>query len=201
MHRCPRRHRCARRSRRGSPATQQSRAKSSREKVRAYRERMRAKGLQLVQMWVSDAGGPQSASNAHRQSGRSSRDEPAAIHRAWAEALTPFAAKTRIDVRRYCAPRRLGRWVTRRPQRAQKALPENIRLWPRAFSLTPAFLSPCSAGAIPITAGQPGLAPRLALPWKTCEAALAETFHLLGREGARRSPQRLGSASSFPISI
>ena len=28
--------------------------KSSREKVRAYRERMRAKGLRLVQMWVPD---------------------------------------------------------------------------------------------------------------------------------------------------
>ena len=43
-------------------------AKSSREKVRAYRARMRAKGLRLIQMWLPDTRTPEFADLAHRAS-------------------------------------------------------------------------------------------------------------------------------------
>jgi hypothetical protein len=43
-------------------------AKSSREKTRAYRERMRRKGFRLIQMWVPDTRSPEFAAEAHRQS-------------------------------------------------------------------------------------------------------------------------------------
>jgi hypothetical protein len=45
-----------------------ARAKSSREKVRAYRQRMRAKGMRLVQMWLPDTRTPEFAELAHRAS-------------------------------------------------------------------------------------------------------------------------------------
>jgi antidote-toxin recognition MazE-like antitoxin len=65
-------------------------AKSSREKVRAHRERMRAKGLRLVQMWVPDTKSPELAAEARQQSLRASRGNSAAIRKAWAEALAPL---------------------------------------------------------------------------------------------------------------
>ncbi len=40
----------------------------SRDKVRAYRERMRARGLRPVQIWVSDTRTAAFRSEAHRQS-------------------------------------------------------------------------------------------------------------------------------------
>ena len=66
--------------------------KSSRDKVRAYRQRQRAKGLRLVQMWVPDTRTPEGASEADRQSLRARRRVPAAIRKAWAEALAPAPA-------------------------------------------------------------------------------------------------------------
>jgi hypothetical protein len=42
--------------------------KSSREKVQAYRKRMRAKGLRLVQMWLPDTRTPEFAAQAHKDS-------------------------------------------------------------------------------------------------------------------------------------
>ena len=45
-----------------------SRPRSSRDKVRAYRARMRAKGLRLVQMWLPDTSTPEFAAQAHRDS-------------------------------------------------------------------------------------------------------------------------------------
>jgi hypothetical protein len=42
--------------------------KSSRKRVRAYRKRMRAKGLRLVQMWLPDTRTPEFAEQAHRDS-------------------------------------------------------------------------------------------------------------------------------------
>jgi hypothetical protein len=50
------------------PAGKSSRAKSSRNKVQAYRARMRAKGLRLVQMWLPDTSTPEFAAAAHRAS-------------------------------------------------------------------------------------------------------------------------------------
>jgi hypothetical protein len=44
-----------------------SRNKSSRDKVRAYRERMRRRGMKLVQIWVPDPESPYFAAEARRQ--------------------------------------------------------------------------------------------------------------------------------------
>jgi len=40
----------------------------SREKVRAYRARLRQQGLRPIQIWVPDARSPAFAAEAHRQS-------------------------------------------------------------------------------------------------------------------------------------
>lgn len=61
---------------RAKPAARKTKARtaktaqtsSSRDKVRAYRKRMRAKGLRLVQMWLPDTRTPEFAELAHRAS-------------------------------------------------------------------------------------------------------------------------------------
>ena len=45
-----------------------NRKRSSRDKVRAYRERMRARGLRPVQIWVPDTRTAAFRTEAHRQS-------------------------------------------------------------------------------------------------------------------------------------
>jgi hypothetical protein len=45
-----------------------TRSRSSREKVKAYRERMRRLGLRPIQIWVPDVRSPEFAAEAHRQS-------------------------------------------------------------------------------------------------------------------------------------
>jgi hypothetical protein len=57
-----------RKSKPKAAAPKRPRAKTSREKVRAYRQRMRAKGLRLVQMWLPDTRSPEFAELAHRAS-------------------------------------------------------------------------------------------------------------------------------------
>jgi hypothetical protein len=42
--------------------------KSSRDKVRAHRARLRAHGLRPIQIWVPDTRSPEFAAEAHRQS-------------------------------------------------------------------------------------------------------------------------------------
>ena len=42
--------------------------RSTREKVRSYRERMRARGLRPIQLWVPDTRTARFRSEAHRQS-------------------------------------------------------------------------------------------------------------------------------------
>ena len=39
----------------------------SRDKVRAYRERMRRQGMRAIQLWVPDVRSPAFAAEAHRQ--------------------------------------------------------------------------------------------------------------------------------------
>lgn len=48
--------------------TTSNRAHSSRDKVRAHRERLRRQGLRPVQIWVPDVRAPGFAAKAHRQS-------------------------------------------------------------------------------------------------------------------------------------
>jgi antidote-toxin recognition MazE-like antitoxin len=55
-------------ARKKPPASKTTRAKSSREKVSDYRERMRAKGFRLVQMWLPDTRTLEFAALAHRDS-------------------------------------------------------------------------------------------------------------------------------------
>jgi hypothetical protein len=45
-----------------------SRAKPSRDKVRAHRERLRQQGLRPIQIWVPDVRSPSFKGKAHRQS-------------------------------------------------------------------------------------------------------------------------------------
>ena len=45
-----------------------SKRKSSREKVRTHRERLRAKGLRPIQIWVPDTRSSAFKTEAHRQS-------------------------------------------------------------------------------------------------------------------------------------
>ena len=45
-----------------------SKPKPSRTKVRHHRERLRAQGLRLIQIWVPDVRAPSFRSEAHRQS-------------------------------------------------------------------------------------------------------------------------------------
>lgn len=44
------------------------RSKSSREKVRAYRERLRRQGMRPIQIWVPDVRSPKFRAEARRQS-------------------------------------------------------------------------------------------------------------------------------------
>jgi len=43
-------------------------ALSSREKAKAYRERMKRKGMRQITIWVPDVRSPEFAAEAHRQS-------------------------------------------------------------------------------------------------------------------------------------
>jgi hypothetical protein len=43
-------------------------SKSSRDKVRAHRDRLRHQGLRPIQIWVPDVRSPDFAAEAHRQS-------------------------------------------------------------------------------------------------------------------------------------
>lgn len=49
-------------------AISSNRKRSSRDKVRSYRERMRARGLRPIQIWVPDTRTASFRSEAHRQS-------------------------------------------------------------------------------------------------------------------------------------
>ncbi len=49
-------------------ATNMNRKRGSRDKVRAYRERMRARGLRPIQIWVPDTRTAAFRTEAHRQS-------------------------------------------------------------------------------------------------------------------------------------
>ena len=44
------------------------RRKSSREKIRAHRERLRRQGVRSIQIWVPDVRAPSFKAKAHRQS-------------------------------------------------------------------------------------------------------------------------------------
>ncbi len=60
----------------------------SREKVRTYRERMRARGFRPVQIWVPDTRTARFRSEAHRQSLEVARSEGEAEDQAFIDAVS-----------------------------------------------------------------------------------------------------------------
>lgn len=64
------------------------RPKSSREKVRAYRERLRRQGLRPLQIWVPDVRSPAFRAEAHRQSLLVASSELEADDQAFIDAIS-----------------------------------------------------------------------------------------------------------------
>ena len=68
-------------------------AASSRDKVRDYRARMRAKGMKLVQFWVPDTGSPQFKAEALRQSRLAARSPHEAEDQAFLDSISEFQGR------------------------------------------------------------------------------------------------------------
>jgi len=64
------------------------RAKSSREKVQAHRQRLRKQGLRPIQIWVPDVRSPEFAAEARRQSLAVARSPHAAEDQAFVDAIS-----------------------------------------------------------------------------------------------------------------
>jgi hypothetical protein len=67
-----------------------SRPKSSRTKVRAHRERLRAQGLRPIQIWVPDVRSPSFRSAAHRQSTAVAANARAREDQAFIDAISAW---------------------------------------------------------------------------------------------------------------
>lgn len=81
-----------------SAATKRGPVKSSREKVRSHRERMRAKGYRLVQMWLPDTRTPEFAREAHLQSLRASNSPTAEIDQAYIDSISWWNSEEAADL-------------------------------------------------------------------------------------------------------
>ena len=64
------------------------RPKSSKEKVREHRARLRAQGLRPIQIWVPDVRSPEFAAEAHRQSLAAANSPHAAEDQAFVDAIS-----------------------------------------------------------------------------------------------------------------
>lgn len=62
--------------------------RSSREKVRAHRERLRAQGLRPIQIWVPDVRAPGFADEARRQSALLAASFWEAEDQAWLDSMS-----------------------------------------------------------------------------------------------------------------
>jgi hypothetical protein len=62
-------------------------ARSSREKVRAFRARRRAKGMRAITIWVPDTRAPKFAAEARRQCLAVNASRRAAEDQRWVEAM------------------------------------------------------------------------------------------------------------------
>jgi hypothetical protein len=63
---------------------------TSRDKVRAHRERLRAQGLRPIQIWVPDTRSAAFAKEAHRQSVAAARSESEAADQAFVDAISEW---------------------------------------------------------------------------------------------------------------
>ena len=61
---------------------------SSRDRVRAYRERLRKQGLRPIQLWVPDTRSPDFAAEAHRQSLLAARSRHAEADQAFVDSIS-----------------------------------------------------------------------------------------------------------------
>jgi len=68
-------------------------AKSSREKVRAHRKRLREQGLRPIQIWVPDMRSPAFAAEAHRQSLAVANSPHAKDNQAFIDAVSDWGAE------------------------------------------------------------------------------------------------------------
>lgn len=64
------------------------RTRSSRDKVRAHRERLRQQGLRPIQIWVPDVRSPAFAAEARRQSRAVARSRQAAADQDFIDAIS-----------------------------------------------------------------------------------------------------------------
>ena len=64
------------------------RPQSSRDRVRAYRERLRKQGLRPIQLWVPDTRSPDFAAEAHRQSLLAARSRHAEEDQAFVDSIS-----------------------------------------------------------------------------------------------------------------
>ncbi len=69
-----------------APASKQK--KSSRERVRAHRAKLRAQGLRPVQIWIPDTRTPEFAAEAHRQSLLIGNHPDERDEQAWVDLVT-----------------------------------------------------------------------------------------------------------------
>jgi len=69
------------------------RLKSSRDKVRAHRERLRKLGLRPVQIWIPDLRSPRFAAEARRQSRAVARSSHAREDQKFIDAISAEAGK------------------------------------------------------------------------------------------------------------
>lgn len=69
-------------------AAKTNRKSSSRDKVRAYRERMRARGLRPIQIWAPDVRAPGFAEEAGRQSLLAAQSPHADEDQAFVDAVS-----------------------------------------------------------------------------------------------------------------
>jgi len=70
------------------PVSESDRPKSSREKVRAYRERLRRQGLRPIQIWVPDVRSPAFKAEARRQSRAIADSEQEGEDQAFIDAIS-----------------------------------------------------------------------------------------------------------------
>ena len=75
----------------GYPRVTSSKPRSSRDKVRAHRERLRRAGLRPIQIWVPDVRSRAFASKAHRQSLAVARSAHSGEDQAFIDAISEVA--------------------------------------------------------------------------------------------------------------
>jgi len=81
-------------------AAKLARTGTSRDKVRAYRKRMRAKGLRLVQMWLPDTRTPEFAELAHRASLAAANSPTEREDQAFIDSIQWLTSEEEAELRR-----------------------------------------------------------------------------------------------------